>query len=217
MSSAAPPPPKPAPGWYPDPAGTGAQRYFDGTNWSSHFSGPAKPTTPYVLFKGVTPLKVLAICGAGFLLVILVVTIFGESDHKKDSGSTSSGSATAAAPVGPMKPDATFTIAGSPNGEVVTARFAIKDNFTNGMIKDGARFETIDILKYVKATYPNASQVNVQGSFPMTDQYGNTKTEVVVNVTYLRATMDKINPDGVSNDRIWEIRDFGFIARAFQP
>jgi hypothetical protein len=100
---------------------------------------------------------------------------------------------------------------------VVTARFAIHDNFTEGLIKDGARFETIDILKYAKATYPDASEVNVQGSFPMKDQYGNTSTEVVVNITYLRSTLDKINFDGVSKDRIWEIRDSGFIAPAFQP
>ncbi|WP_082607581.1 DUF2510 domain-containing protein [Mycobacterium haemophilum] len=38
MSSAEPPPPKPAPGWYLDPSGTGAQRYFDGTTWISQFA-----------------------------------------------------------------------------------------------------------------------------------------------------------------------------------
>lgn len=100
---------------------------------------------------------------------------------------------------------------------MVTARFAIHDNFTEGMIKDGARFATIDILKYAKATYPDASEVNVQGTFPMKDQYGNTSTEVVVNVTYLRSTLDKINFAGVDKDQIWEIRDSGFIAPAFQP
>ena len=51
----------------------------------------------------------------------------------------------------------------------------------------------------------------------MTDQYGNTKTEVVINITYLRSTLDKINFDGVSKDQIWEIRDSGFIAPAFRP
>ncbi|WP_082129497.1 DUF2510 domain-containing protein [Mycobacterium haemophilum] len=40
MSSAEPPPPKPAPGWYLDPSGTGAQRYFDGTTWISQFARP---------------------------------------------------------------------------------------------------------------------------------------------------------------------------------
>ncbi|WP_139334315.1 DUF2510 domain-containing protein, partial [Mycobacterium avium] len=34
-SEPAPPPPKSAPGWYPDPAvGHGLKRYFDGTSWT---------------------------------------------------------------------------------------------------------------------------------------------------------------------------------------
>ena len=33
----------------------------------------------------------------------------------------------------------------------------------------GRGLETIDILKYAKATYPDASEVNVKGTFPMTD------------------------------------------------
>ncbi|GAB3029434.1 hypothetical protein H7J11_26465 [Mycobacterium bourgelatii] len=104
-----------------------------------------------------------------------------------------------------------------PEGELVTARFAIHDGFTKGMIKDGARLETIKILKYAKATYPNAAQVTVEGTFPMTDQYGNTSNDIVVNVIYERSTLDKINFDGVSKDRIWEIRDSGFIAPDFRP
>jgi hypothetical protein len=99
----------------------------------------------------------------------------------------------------------------------VTAAFAIHDNFTEGLIKDGAWFDTIDILKYAKATYPNASQVTVQGRFPMKDACGNTSTDVVLNVTCLQSTMDKINFAGVDKDKIWELRDSGFIAPAFQP
>jgi hypothetical protein len=51
----------------------------------------------------------------------------------------------------------------------------------------------------------------------MKDAYGNTSSDVVVNVTYLRSTLDQINFDGVSKDKIWEIHDFGFVAPAFQP
>jgi Protein of unknown function (DUF2510)/zinc-ribbon family len=34
----APPPPPPPAGWFPDPAGTGGQRYWDGTQWTEHTS-----------------------------------------------------------------------------------------------------------------------------------------------------------------------------------
>lgn len=93
----------------------------------------------------------------------------------------------------------------------------IGDNFTEGMIKDGARFDTIDILEYANAMFPNASQVTVQGSFLMKDSYGNTSTDMVLNVTYSKSTLDQINFEGVDKDKIWEIRTFGFVHPAFQP
>lgn len=46
------PPPAPPPGWYPDPAGSGAQRYFDGTNWGplAPVSNPPQDTPPAPTF-----------------------------------------------------------------------------------------------------------------------------------------------------------------------
>lgn len=29
-----------APGWYSDPAGSGGQRYFDGMEWTAHYTPP---------------------------------------------------------------------------------------------------------------------------------------------------------------------------------
>ncbi len=86
------------------------------------------------------------------------------------------------------------------------ASFAIGDNFTEGMIKSGARYETIEILEYANKIYPNAPQVEVRGSFPMKDAYGNTSTDTVIDLIYLRSTLDKINFKGVDKDRIWELR-----------
>ncbi|MDT5154886.1 MAG: hypothetical protein QOI01_6619 [Mycobacterium sp.] len=99
----------------------------------------------------------------------------------------------------------------------MTARFAIHDNLTEGFIKDGERFDTIDILEYAKKTYPEAPEVTVQGSFPVKDAYGNTSTDVVVNLTYLQSTLQQINFGGVDKDKIWEIADSGTIAPAFRP
>lgn len=234
-SEQAPPPPKSAPGWYPDPAGVGhgLQRYFDGRQWTSEWAfaaealkdSPADPSKKDISRKAA--LAVAALVALGLLIII------GKSwgfDDRNDSQATSSSSGPAAAgpstmteampptPTGPKKPDGVaFAISPGPNGDVVDARFAIRDNYTETMIKDGARHDTIDILRYARATYPDASAVNVQGTFPMTDPYGNTATHVAIDLTYSRETLNKINFDGVSKNSIWEIRDSGSILPAFQP
>lgn len=224
-SEQAPPPPKSAPGWYPDPAGVGhgLQRYFDGTNWTTEWAFSTDPPKERTSGKAALALAAL---GALALLVIL-----GKSwvfDQRKDVSPVPGSSATAApatpaeaapaTPAGPKKPDGvTFTTSPGPNGEVVDARFAIRDNYTEQLIKDGARTDTIDILRYARATYPDAAAVNVQGTFPMTDPYGNTATHVAIDLTYSRATLDKINFDGITKASIWEIRDSGTVLPAFQP
>jgi TM2 domain-containing membrane protein YozV len=37
------PPPQPTPGWYPDPNGAMAQRYFDGANWTDQLAPLTQP------------------------------------------------------------------------------------------------------------------------------------------------------------------------------
>lgn len=221
-SEQAPPPPKSAPGWYPDPAvGHGLQRYFDGTSWTSEWAFSAEPPK-----KGLSGKAVLAVSALCVLVLLIIVGKSWIFDPRKAGHSTPSSSSIAAGPTepapstpaGPKKPEGvTFSTAPGPNGDVVDARFAIRDNYTEQLIRDGARLDTIDILKYARATYPDASAVNVQGSFPMTDPYGNTSTQVAIDLTYSRATLDKINFDGISKTSIWEIRDSGFVLPAFQP
>lgn len=224
-SEQAPPPPRSAPGWYPDPAGVGhgLQRYFDGTNWTTEWAFSTDPPKERPSGKAA-----LALAALGALALLVIVGKSWVFDQRKDISPAPGSSATAApatpaeaapaTPAGPKKPDGvTFTTTSGPNGEVVDARFAIRDNYTEQMIKDGARTDTIDILRYARATYPDAAAVNVQGTFPMTDPYGNTATHVAIDLTYSRATLDKINFDGITKASIWEIRDSGTVLPAFQP
>jgi hypothetical protein len=220
-SEQAPPPPQSAPGWYPDPAvGHGLQRYFDGTSWTSEWAFSAEPPK-----KGLSGKAVLALAALCVLVLLILVGKSWIFDPKNAGHSSPSSSSVAAGPTeaapstpaGPKKPEGVaFTTAPGPNGDVVNARFAIRDNYTEQLIKDGARLDTIDILKYAKATYPDASAVNVQGTFPMTDPYGNTSTQVAIDLTYSRATLNKINFDGISKASIWEIRDSGNVLPAFE-
>ena len=41
-----PPPPAAAPGWYPDPEGSGTLRYWDGTRWTDALSSAVPPAGP---------------------------------------------------------------------------------------------------------------------------------------------------------------------------
>jgi hypothetical protein len=220
------PPPKSAPGWYPDPAGVGhgLQRYFDGSNWTSEYVFSTEPPK-----KGVQGKAAIALAVLGVLVLLIIVGKSWHFDAKEDSQSSSPSSPTAVGPstpieaapptpTGPKKPDGvTFATAQGPNGDVVNAHFAIRDNYSEKLIKDGARLDTIDILKYARVTYPDASAVNVQGTFPMTDPYGNTATHVAIDLTYSRETLNKINFEGVSKSSIWEIRDSGTVLQAFEP
>jgi hypothetical protein len=217
------PPRRKAPGWHPDPAGVGhgLQRYFDGSSWTGEyrFSTEEPPK------KEVSGKAALALAAISVLVLLVIVGRSLNFADRPDGQSGPSMTPTAAGasptiqtPAAPKKPDGvTFATTPGANGDVVDAHFAIRDNYTEKLIKDGARLDTIEILRYARVTYPDAAAVNVQGTFPMTDPYGNTSTQVAIDLTYLRATLYKINFDGVTKASIWEIRDSGTVLQAFQP
>lgn len=68
------------PGWYPDPSGSGMQRYFDGGEWTMHHAPlPAAPepagvvvTGPNHVMHGILSLLTWPLCG-GWIWVWLIV------------------------------------------------------------------------------------------------------------------------------------------------
>jgi hypothetical protein len=101
--------------------------------------------------------------------------------------------------------DLTITVAPGPDGDIVTAKFKVSDNFTKGLIKDGARINTVDILKYVQAAYPNLAEVDVIAVADMVDVYGRTSVDQVATLTYSRATLDKIDWNNFDFKNIWNV------------
>ncbi|AXC35140.1 hypothetical protein SEA_PHRANNY_35 [Mycobacterium phage Phranny] len=65
--------PQPAPGWYPDPNGAPGQRYFDGTEWTSHTQQAPPAHVPQPV--AVLPKKTNH--GLHLLLSILTFWFFG--------------------------------------------------------------------------------------------------------------------------------------------
>jgi TM2 domain-containing membrane protein YozV len=60
------PPPQPPPGWYPDPDGAPAQRYFDGTKWTDQLAPLSTPTAAYPSTRDALPAPKSAVA-AGLL------------------------------------------------------------------------------------------------------------------------------------------------------
>lgn len=163
---------------------------------------------------------------AGVVAFLIIASLVGDAEEDKDTAAPATTSqAPAESPVEPAPteeaeppgPEPPAGVEFRTEGDAVNAEFDIDNSLTEGMVKDGARFETIEILEYARAAYPNASQVTVQGSYPMVDDYGNTSTNVVINLTYLRSTLDRINFDGVDKDKIWELADTAYIQPWFRP
>jgi hypothetical protein len=83
MSLSTPQPPPPRPGWYPDPGGAHAHRYFDGQRWTDQLA-PFSTSTPPPLrparaAKPKRPFVILAIAGpvVGLVTFILMQLSFG--------------------------------------------------------------------------------------------------------------------------------------------
>jgi hypothetical protein len=69
-----PPPAKPPPGWYPDPERPG-QRYWDGDEWTEHWTPPAPPYAGYAPVQAQTKSNGFAI--ASMVLGILWIYWIG--------------------------------------------------------------------------------------------------------------------------------------------
>lgn len=106
------PPERPTPGWYADPAGSGQQRYWDGTDWGP--VAPPPPTAPpVVVVKKKRSVISLLVIGGLVLLAGSCISSALDSDGGKDSPASSSRPSVAPPPPTSETPNAWEYIAGN--------------------------------------------------------------------------------------------------------
>lgn len=96
-------------------------------------------------------------------------------------------------------------------GGTTFVEFEISDNFSQGLIATGAQRSTFEALEAAIEEHPETGRVQIVGSFPTVDEYGNEEMSDILQPVYLRETIDQINFDNWATIDIWELRDGGMV------
>jgi hypothetical protein len=92
------------------------------------------------------------------------------------------------------------------DGTPIFVRWSIDATLTGTALKDAARVDAIKILTAVKSTADFAySRVVLIGSHPVTA--AGASQQQVVEATYSKATLDRVNLDALEARRVFEISD----------
>jgi len=103
-----------------------------------------------------------------------------------------------------------------PEEGAIFIEWAINDNLTEGFIKSGAKSDAFDILKSLAESGIDYTYVILSGTFPLQDQFGNAEEKHVVNLTFYKSTVAKINWENFLSDNIYNIADEAHIWAQFQ-
>ncbi len=98
----------------------------------------------------------------------------------------------------------------------VIVKWAINENLSEGLTKDGARLDGTKILQAIRDAKPDYDGVFLEGTYPLVDRFGNTSEETVVRASYSRATIERINFRNFSFKNVYEIADSAQIHPSFR-
>ena len=197
-----------APGWYPDPSGAPTRRYWDGKQWAPPPPPPRRNNTggKVLLFSLLGVVLLFGGCAA-----LVVIGSAAQDREARESAAVSTPTAVVPPRPGVTKPEGvTFAFDENLGQGTMVATFDITDAVLMMFTRPLAQAKTKEILAWVERQHPEAQRVQVIGRFLTNDGYGNTSMSNVLDVTYARATVEKMNFDGYIED-VWALRDYGFV------
>ncbi len=99
---------------------------------------------------------------------------------------------------------------------IITVRWAINDNITDGFRISGAKRDASTILQTIAESGMQFERVVLRGSFSMVDLYGNAEEAEVFRLIFDRAEYEQINWDNFLSDNIYLVAGSATVHPAFQ-
>ena len=90
-------------------------------------------------------------------------------------------------------------------GERLFVQWAINDNLTSGMIAGSARLDIRNMLKVIADSQEPCTSVLFRGTFSLVDQLGNASEDTVVEATFTKSVIDRINFENFLTDNVYAI------------
>ncbi len=100
--------------------------------------------------------------------------------------------------------------------DTINIEWSINDNLTEDMIRSGAQLDAVDILEAIDSSTLEYNTINLIGTFPLVDVYGNSEETQVVWITYSFEAVDKINWSNFLYSNIYIIADSVNLHPVFQ-
>lgn len=92
-------------------------------------------------------------------------------------------------------------------GEQIIVTAPINDNFSTNLIRRGAWLRILAIAQAVRDNTGNAHDLSITLTGPLTDAYGNTSEQTLIRVDLSRATLARVNFDGIDPANLPAIAD----------
>ena len=153
-------------------------------------------------------MKLLLKIALGFLALVVIIVIAAQENEEGVQSALVSSDGTTVAPVSLRdrvaeviyeKLDEKQFRGVSIEGDQLWVDFNVAENLSASMTRRGAFSDAKDIIEIVstEAGFDSISVYHITGYFPLQDQYGNAKEEIVAQIELTRDVAKKVNWDNM--------------------